>query len=88
MCYASPPVKINNTPLVTKIRSGPNRPAAEIGVWIFQIGQILCAYYAYFGTHGLLKLVVRRLEFHRNSGFFQANSSRLFWPSNGLRGQI
>ena len=52
--------------------SGPNRPAPDIGSIggvIFQIGQILCAYYAYFGTHGLLKLVVRRLEFQRNSGF-------------------
>ena len=42
--------------------SGPNRPAADIGSIggvIFQIGQILCAYYAYFGTHGLLKLVRR-----------------------------
>ena len=35
-----------------------------------------------------LKLVDRRLQFHRNSGFFQANSSRLFWPQNGLGGQI
>ena len=35
-----------------------------------------------------LKLVDRRLQFHRNSGFFQANSLRLFWPQNGLGGQI
>ena len=35
-----------------------------------------------------LKLVVRRLQFHRNSGFFQASLLRLFWPPNGLRGQI
>ena len=46
-------------------RSGPNKPAAEIG-GIFQICQIL---FSYFGTHGLLKLIVRRLQFHRNSGF-------------------
>ena len=25
--------------------------------------------HTYFGTHGLLKLIVRRLQFHRNSGF-------------------
>ena len=52
--------------------SGPNRPAADIGSIggvIFQICQILCAYYAFFGTHGLLKLIVRKLELHRNSGF-------------------
>ena len=35
-----------------------------------------------------LKLVVRRWWFYRNSVFFQANSLRLFWPQNGLGGQI
>ena len=52
----------------SKTRSGPNRPAADIGSFGGVIFQIVCAYYAYFGTHGLLKLL-RRLQFHRNSGF-------------------
>ena len=55
-------------------RSGPKRPAAAIGGGDF------------LGYMGKLKLVDRRLEFHRNSGFFQANFSRLFWPPFGLGG--
>ena len=80
-------------------RSGPKRPAAAIGggdfwdIWLnwIHFGSLTEEHPDFFKlirTHGLLKLVVRRLEFHRNSGFFQANSSRLFWPPNGLWGHL
>jgi len=81
-----------------RIRSGPKRPAAEIGggfrfvkfhVLILALTASWNSDCNFTKTPNLnLTLVVRRLQFHRNSGFFQANSSRLFWPPSSLGGHI